>query len=170
MKRRVDRRRRGVILLLVLALLLVMTLVGASLIRVTGSQSMALRSAAQQSLAILNSQMGTQEGVARLRTGTILAASLPTCLDDVASCSFAPPTIDDSATPRRYRVFIYRRTRSLQTTRGSGTPNVIVASVGCAGFNAAATCGDTASFTALTEVEVQLPQAGGQGSGTYGDD
>jgi hypothetical protein len=59
----------------------------------------------------------------------------------------------DTQVPPRYRVLVYRRSRSLLTQSGNGTPNVIVASTGCAGRNAAAVCGDTAAFSAITEVE-----------------
>lgn len=171
MKPSVSRSRsRGMVMLLVLALLLVLTLVGASMLRVSASESMALQAGAMQSVATTNSQMGIQEGVARLRTGTIIASVLPTCVGDVTGCSFPPPAIDDTQVPPRYRVLIYRRSRSLLTQNGNGTPNVIVASTGCAGRNTAAFCGDGAAFSAITEIEVQLPQAGGTNSGTYGDD
>jgi hypothetical protein len=163
-----TRRSRGIVLLLVLALLLVLSLVGASMMRVTLSESLALNVGAQQTVAVVNAQTGVEEALARLRTGTVIGATLPVCTD-LAGCPTAV-VLNDAAVPSRYQVAIYRRSRSLLTARGNGSAMVVVTATGCAGPNAAPTCGATAAYSSVTEVEVQLPQGGATNSGTYGDD
>ena len=158
------RRQRGYILLLVLVLVLVLTLLATRLVQGSMYDTYAMTGTQLQGEAVINSTMGIQDGLARIRTGQIVTGTLPIC-STAATCPTLPvtPTYNDNSTPSlsRYQVKLFIRPRvrtGPMIFSGPTTPVVVVSSEGYAftGVGAAST-----SFSSLTEVEVALPTGNG---------
>ncbi len=160
------RAQRGYVLLLVLVLVLVLTLLATRLVQTSYFDTYAMTATQLQGQAVLNSNMGVQEGLARLRTGQVTPGTLPLC-STAATCNPlpAPLVFDDNTDPKktRYRVTLFIRPRvrtgALQFS-GPATTVVVVSSEGYA-QTGCATCDTNTAFSTLTEVEVALPSGTG---------
>lgn len=159
--------RRGYALVFVLILLLVVTLLATAIMQTAYHDGFTMTSSRLQSEAALNSVAGAQEAIARIRSKAFNPNNLPRCNSADTCAPYVPVVYDDA---NRYRVTVYRQNRqplspSLNFTSNTN-PTVVVSSVGRSfagsGFL-------NPLYTALTEVELQVPEAGsGFGSGTGG--
>lgn len=157
---------RGYALVFVLILLLVVTLLATAIMQTAYHDGFTMTSSRLQSEAALNSVAGAQEAIARIRSRAINPNLLPRC-DSADSCApFVPVVYDD---PNRYRVTVYQQNRrplGPLTFSSNTNPVVVVSSVGRS-FSGSGFLNPL--YTALTEVELQVPEAGtGPGSGMGG--
>ena len=155
------RAQRGYVLLMVLVLVLVLTLLATRLVQTSYFDTYAMTATQLQGQAVLNSNMGVQEGLARLRTGPV--GLLPPCSTAATCPPFPPPPVfDDNTDPKktRYRVTLFIRRIRAMGFSGPSTPVVVVSSEGYA-QTGCATCDTNTAFSTLTEVEVALPSGSG---------
>jgi len=156
---------RGYALVFVLVLLLVVTLLATAIMQTAYHDGFTMTSSRLQSEAALNSVAGAQEAIARIRSRAVNPNLLPRC-DNADSCApYVPVVYDD---PNRYRVTVYQQNRrSLAPFTFTNTnPVVVVSSVGRS-FSGSGILNPL--YTALTEVELQVPEVGtGPGSGMGG--
>ncbi len=165
------RAQRGYVLLLVLVLVLVLTLLATRLVQTSYFDTYAMTATQLQGQAVINSTMGVQEGLARLRSGAVLPGTLPLCAT-AASCNPLPAPLkyvdNTDATHSRYTVTLFIRPRVRDATvqfSGPSTTMVVVSSEGYA-YTACATCTTNTAFSTLTEVEVALPSNTGGTAGS----
>lgn len=165
---RLQRRgQRGYILAFVLVMLLVLTVLATSVLKTSVSESAALDASRFQNQAAINSSVGVQDAIARLRTGLVNWQNLPICASaDI--CTITPPPFVIAAPPGgamgvpAYVVTIFRRGRlgvdgiGGDISRGNSSPVVVVSSMGLSQ--------DNDQYTAVIEVEVQMPEGGNQGN------
>jgi Tfp pilus assembly protein PilX len=167
MSRLVARRSKagGYILVFVLLLLLVITLLAASVLQSSYYDGYTMTSSRHQSEAAINAMTGAQAGVAQLRAQAIDTGVLSLC-ESAAACT-APSIVATLAEPNRYQVTVFKRPRMMSGSRtfndGLRTPLVVVSSLGRAAHDSSIT--PNPNFTSLIEVEVQVPETNGPGSG-----
>jgi hypothetical protein len=165
--RTARRAPRGYILAFVLVMLLVLTLLAVSVLKTSVSEAATLDASRFQNQALINSNAGVEDGLARLRLGIIPWQTLPMCAQ-AETCTTTPPPwiiappIVAPATQPRYVVTIFQRRRlgldgnGFGVTRGSGLPLVIVSSMG--------TSQDNPQYSTVIEVEVQMPSGSFSGN------
>jgi len=151
---------RGFALPFVLFTLLVLTLLAAAVLTSVYYDGYTMSSSRHQSHAGLNSALGAQSAVARLRAGAINPANLPVC-DSFDTCVLAPYMMYDPDS--RYVVTVYKRRRQPWGARTFGSENqvqpVVVYSVGTDFPGAGGEI--NLSYSAVTEVEVVPPAGSG---------
>lgn len=160
------KRPRGYVLMLVLVLVLILTLLGARLMQTTFYDTFAMSATQFQSQAVLNSYMGVQEGLARLRTGQVIVDDLPWCFSaDTCDPLPVPKIYNDrdgaDFNKRRYTVTLFKRKRPPGPLTFDTTPLkvVVISAEGYATADGEALA--TTSFSSVTEVDVSVPAAGG---------
>ncbi|MCC6336177.1 MAG: hypothetical protein IT380_19595 [Myxococcales bacterium] len=158
------RAPRGYTLVFVMVMLLVLTVLATGVLKTSVSEAAALDSSRFQNQAAINSAAGIQDGLARLRTG-LSWQTLPLCAQ-AETCGTTPPPFTSSPpllageTQARYTVSIFQRDRrgldgaQQGISNGNSLPLVVLTSVGRSQ--------DNDQYTAVIEVEVQMP-SGGQG-------
>ncbi len=166
-----TKRPRGYVMLLVLMLVLVLTLLATRLLQSSYYDAYAMTATDLQGQAVLNSNMGIQEGLARVRNGQISLSELPPCLSE-DTCPMYPPMkeYNDNTDPThsRYRVHVFTRPRQNMGSLTFSGPAAKMIVISSTGFAYTGQASDTAnrSFSALTEVEVMLPSGNGGTPGT----
>lgn len=168
---RSRRGARGYILAFVLVMLLVLTIIATSVLGSSLSGSIAMDASRFQHQAAINASAGAQDALARLRAGQISQwQTLPHCTSAEA-CPVAPPPyvlaapVMPGETSSRYVVTVFQSMfprpgldgMGLDVTGGSQMPLVIISSMG--------TAQDNPQYSAVIEIEVQMP-SGGTGGNT----
>ena len=137
-----------------MTMILLLTVMGASLLETSLADANILSASRMQAQAVSNAIMGSQDAVARLRTTSFDWGSLPYC-QTAATCPTTPPPFVVTDPGTRYVTTVFRRARDAVVTRGDQTPNIIVSAVGFS---------DNTNFSVLMETELQMPNGAGQGN------
>jgi len=159
-RRPMKRAPRGYILAFVLVMLLVLTALGASVLKSSVSEAASLDASRFQTQAIINANAGIQDGLARVRSGAVAWQQLPICSSAEACPPTPPPWVLGSPivppeTQSRYTYTIFRRGRLGLDGMGGGVSTgsqltlVVISSQG--------TSQDNPQYSAVIEVEVQMP-------------
>lgn len=166
------RAPRGYILAFVLVMLLMLTVLATSVLKTSVSEAAALDASLFQNQAVINSSAGVQDALARLRSNQVAWATLPLCGNAEICMTLTPPPfvitapLGGAMNVPPYVVTVFQRPRQgidglgTDTMRGNQTPVVVVSSRGQSQ--------DNDQYTAVIEVEVQMPSGGGQGNTVAG--